>query len=237
MSMFGELDVVRDHALHDRLRHARDRVLEHLLAVHRREVLRAPPSPRRVMRGWCALAGYSVHRISASLPSAWMCVDRIMCWSSVARPTTTAPAPSPNSTVTSRPAVETSRPGRVDLRADQQDVLEHAGADVRVGDRQPVDEARALLADVEARDLLQPERALHEHAGAREVVVRRQRRVDDQVDVLRLEPGALDRLLARLRAERGAGLARLDPVPLLDAGPLDDPLVRRLHLLSRDRGW
>jgi len=85
-------------------------------------------------------------------------------------------------------------------------------------------------ADVEARDLLDPERALHEHAGPREEVVRRQGRVDDQVDVLRIDLRALHRLGARGRRERATGLALLDPVTLLDAGPLHDPLVRRLHL-------
>ena len=41
-----------------------------------------------------------------------------------------------------------------------------------------------------------PEQALHEHAGAGEVQVGRQRRVDDQVDVVRREARALDRFLA-----------------------------------------
>ena len=97
-------------------------------------------------------AGYSVHRISASLPSAWMCVDRITC-SVVGR----APDDDRAGAVAEQhrhvaPGGRDVEAGRVHLGADQQDVLEHAGADVRVGDRQAVDEARALLADVEARE-------------------------------------------------------------------------------------
>jgi len=121
-------------------------------------------------------------------------------------------------------------PRRVNLRTDHQHVLEHAGANVRVRDRHAVDEARALLANVETRDLFQAELALHEHRRAGEIEVRRQRRVDDQVDVFRLQASSFDRLATRLRRELCTRLAGLDPVALFDAGPLDDPLVRRLHL-------
>ena len=107
------------------------------------------------------------------------------------------------------PAGRHVEPGRVDLGADHQDVLVLPGADERVGDRQAVDEAGALLADVEARDLAQPELALGEHARAGEHVVRRQRRVDQHVDVAGLELGL--RRAPRgtpWRAIVGAALAR-----------------------------
>jgi hypothetical protein len=50
-------------------------------------------------------------------------------------------------------------------------VLHHPRPDVLIGDRHPVDETGALLADVEARNVLDAERTLHEHRGAREEVV------------------------------------------------------------------
>src|SRR4029079_10668644 len=106
----------------------------------------------------------------------------------------------------------------VHFGADHEDVLERPGADVGVGDRQSVDEARALLPDIQTWDVLEPERTLNEYARPREVEVRRQRRKDDEVDVSRGEPGALERLPAGGRRECRSGLTLRDPVPLLDSG-------------------
>src|ERR1700733_8325211 len=85
--------------------------------LHGRQALAIRSGEPMGLRGWRVLAGYPVHRISASLPSAWMRVDRITCDSSAGRPTTTAPGPgpAPNSAVTGRTAVDTSSRGRVDL--------------------------------------------------------------------------------------------------------------------------
>ena len=115
-------------------------------------------------------------------------------------PSTTAPAPSPNSTVTSRPRVEKSSEWLWSSDADQQDALVDAGLHERVGHLQAVDEGRALLADVEARAAVlvrDAELLLQEDRRAREVDVRRERAEDDAVDVLRLEAGVRDARASR----------------------------------------
>jgi hypothetical protein len=117
----------------------------------------------------------------------------------------------------------------VHLRADQQNVLVGSGPDVGVRDGYTVNEASALLADIETGNLGNAECALDEYASARKIEVGRQGRVDDEIDVARREAGALDRFLARRGRQRGSGLALGDPAALLDAGALDDPLVRGLH--------
>ena len=56
---------------------------------------------------------------------------------------------------------------------------------------------------------------------------------DDEVDVGRREPGALDRLPGGLSRQIRRRDARFDDVPLADAGALQDPFVARFdHLLE-----
>src|SRR5207244_9090953 len=104
-----------------------------------------------------------------------------------------------------------------------------AGADPRVGDREAVHEARALIADVERGDVAQPQVALQEDPVARLEVIGGAGAVDDAVQVRGLQPGPRQRLAGRLPRERHAGLSVRDPVARLDPRALADPLVRRVH--------
>jgi hypothetical protein len=61
------------------------------------------------------------------------------------------------------------------------------------------------------RDLFEPQCALDEYTGTGKIEVRRQRGVDDEIDIARRDAGALDRFLGRRRGERGAGLTLGDP--------------------------
>ena len=72
---------------------------------------------------------------------------------------------------------------------------------------------------------------LREHAAvAREVVVGRHRGEDDQVDVRRPRgPASVERAAGGLGAEDRRGLPAPGELALLDAGPLADPLVGRVH--------
>jgi hypothetical protein len=85
-------------------------------------------------------------------------------------PTSTAPAPSPKSTVDVAASIGELEAGGVDLSADDQDVAcrrrrLHPG----VGDaREAVDEAGALVADVEGGHAGQAELVAEEAAGAGE---------------------------------------------------------------------
>ena len=55
----------------------------------------------------------------------------------------------------------------VHLRADEEHAAVHARADPRVGDGEPVEEARALVADVERGDAREPELGLEEARRSR----------------------------------------------------------------------
>jgi hypothetical protein len=115
----------------------------------------------------------------------------------------------------------------VDLGADEEDPLVHAGTHPGVCHGEPVEEAAALVPHVERGDAGQAELVAEEAARAGEVVVRRERREDDRVDVLLArEAGVLERHLRRLEGEiAGADAAVLDEAPLLDPRALGDPLV------------
>src|SRR6266536_2035433 len=112
---------------------------------------------------------------------------------------------------------------------DEQDVLVLARADPRVGDRQTIDEAAALIAHVDGRNVGEAELALQKDAVAGLKVVGGAGAVDDAVDVLRREARFGERLLRRLPRERDARIALVDPVARLDAAALHDPLVGRVH--------
>ena len=74
---------------------------------------------------------------------------------------------------------------------------------------------------------------LHQARGTREQHVRGHRADDDQVDVLGLETGPLDRFFRRLGSQVAGGDARVDDVALANAGALHDPLVGGVdHLLE-----
>ena len=114
------------------------------------------------------------------------------------------------------------------LRADHQDVLREPGLDPGLGGREPVDEARARRRDVHRRRARVADRLLDEGRGRGHPVVGRERREEDEVDLVRVDARGVDRPQAGDRAHRRGGLVRRGDPPLADAGPADDPLVVRV---------
>src|SRR5690606_22161037 len=101
------------------------------------------------------------------------------------------------------------------------------------GDGQTVEEAGALVTNIERWHSRDAQLRLQVDATSGEEVVRAQRRVDDAVDLLRIHPGPLERYVRRLQREIGTGLLPgLYPVALLDAAPLPDPFIRRVPPLA-----
>ena len=99
--------------------------------------------------------------------------------------------------------------------------------------RQRVGESRAGGEEVVAPRACRADLVLHQARRARKQHVGRRRPDDDEVDVGRLEPGALDRLPRGLSRQIRRRDARVDDVTLADAGALQDPFVARLdHLLE-----
>ena len=120
------------------------------------------------------------------------------------------------------------------LAADHKDVPVHPAPDELVGHAQGVDEAAALVADVQRTDLAHLHGPLQEHAASREVVVGAQRGEDDEVDLLRRGARPLDGFGSRLHGHGGGGLRGPVGVPAFtDARPLLDPLVAGLHVLEK----
>jgi len=124
--------------------------------------------------------------------------------------------------------------GGVRLGADEEHVLEPAGAHHRRRGRETVDEAGALIANVHRGHELRvvaiehAELALQEAAAPGEMNLRRERAEQNHVDVFGRDAGVLDRLLARGHGEVGRADALVGVVTLLDARSLHDPIVRRV---------
>jgi hypothetical protein len=136
---------------------------------------------------------------------------------------TTAPAPSPNSTQVvrsskSRMRENTSAPITSALGGG-------AGADHGVGHGQRVDEAAADRLHVEGRAAGDAQLVLQDAGRRREHHVRRRRRDDDQVDVGRLAAGSLERVPGGLRAEVAGRDVGSGEVARADAGAFDDPVI------------
>jgi len=117
------------------------------------------------------------------------------------------------------------------LSANQEDAFVLPGANPGVRNRQAIDEAAALIADIDRGDVGDPELALEEDAVAGLKMIGRAGAVDDAVEVFRFETGFVERFARRLAREPHAGVTTVDPVPRLDAAPLHDPFVRRVHHL------
>src|SRR5207249_7982936 len=119
------------------------------------------------------------------------------------------------------------------FRADEQDaaVLPHADPCVRHGEA--VQEAAALIADVDRRDAREAELALQEYAVAGLEVIGRAGAVHDAVEIARLEAGLGERPAGGLAREARSGLAVAHPVAGADAAALRDPLVRGVHHLGQ----
>src|SRR5262249_33383199 len=71
---------------------------------------------------------------------------------------------------------------------------------------------------------------LQERAAVGNRLLRRSRRVEDQIDVLEIDAGVFERRLGRPRAHRRGGLARRGPTALLDALLLGAPAGRQIVL-------
>ena len=111
------------------------------------------------------------------------------------------------------------------LGADHEDGLVDARADVRVGDAQRVEEARARGIDVERAAAVGTEAVLHEAGGGRKDEIGRGRAEHDHVEFGRLHAGGFHRRARGALGEVGGGLALGDDVALADAGARRDPFV------------
>src|SRR3989449_995969 len=120
-------------------------------------------------------------------------------------------------------------PARVHLGADQEDAPVGTGADPGVGHGEAVQEAAALVAHVDRRDVADAQLALEEDAVAGLEMVGGAGTVDDAVEVVGLQAGLGQGLAGGLARQGDAGLAVRHPVARLDAAALRDPLVRRVH--------
>ena len=107
-------------------------------------------------------------------------------------------------------------------------------ATIWLAGRQRVGERRAGGAEIEAPRVVRADLVLQQARGARKHHVRRDRADDDEADVVgRRARRCAIALERRFLAEIGRRHARIDDVPLADAGALQDPLVGRLdHLLE-----
>ena len=112
---------------------------------------------------------------------------------------TTAPAPSPNSTQVVRSFQ--SRMREKVSAADHQRALERAGAQQAVGGGERIDEARAHRLQVERRAMMDAEPGLHGHRGRGKGLVGRRGRQHDQVDRLRIDLGVRERGARGMQAQ------------------------------------
>src|SRR6266568_1508522 len=103
-------------------------------------------------------------------------------------------------------------PARVHLGADQQHATVLARADPGVGDREAIDEARALVTHVDGRDVGEAELALEEHAVAGLEVVGGAGAIHDAIEVGGLERSPGERLQRGRARQAGSGLAVREPV-------------------------
>lgn len=111
---------------------------------------------------------------------------------------------------TRRPVGPVEKP-REGLCADDKSAFGEAAANIGVGRRHRVDEAGTDRLHVECRTVPHAEAVLDVDCGCREGVVRSGGRDDDQVDVVRRQPGSLERRPRRRLAER----ALVSPSPAI----------------------
>ena len=115
------------------------------------------------------------------------------------------------------------------LGADEEHPPGRARADEGVADLESGQKAGALHPDVERRSRRQAEAPRQDPAVSGEVVVGSHGRENDEVEIFGGETGVRDCPPRRLEAEDRRGLAAAGEAALLDAGPLADPIVRRIH--------
>src|SRR5256712_13719169 len=127
------------------------------------------------------------------------------------------------------PAARLVEPARVHPGTDPEDAPGGTRADPSVGHGEGGQEAAALVAHVDRRDVADAQLALKEDAVAGLEMVGGAGTVDDAVEVAGLQAGLGQGLAGGLARQRDAGLAVRHPVARLDAAALRDPLVRRVH--------
>ena len=121
------------------------------------------------------------------------------------------------------------------LCADHERPAGSAGLDDPVREIQAVDESGTGCLHIESRAAVNVELPLDDARRAREYLVRRARRNDEQVDRLRVESGHIKRASRRGKAHVGRFLTVGSHVPALDAGALANPFIRRFHRLCEIR--
>ena len=122
-------------------------------------------------------------------------------------------------------AVAPVEQAREHLGSDHQHRLGKPGGDLRVALRQCVDEAGAGRREVVPGHVVGADPLADQRRSGREVVVGAGGRGHDQVELGRVDGGALDRQPCGLGAERCRGVAGCGDPPFADAGALRDPLV------------
>ena len=127
------------------------------------------------------------------------------------------------------PAQVPGHEGRVHLRPHQQHPPVAATLDEQVREFQAVEEAAALLPDVESGDVPQAQGDLEQGAVARQHVIRGHGGEDDGIDVPGRQTRIGDGVAGRHHAEIRRTLPCVSVAPLLDTAANADPLVRGVH--------
>ncbi len=132
-----------------------------------------------------------------------------------------------------RRAIRVVDDARHHVRADDERMLDRAGRDQLASRRERVGESRTRRAEVEAPRVDRADLRLQRARRARKDRVGRRRADDDEADVVGREARLPRSPRARPARRCPTCHARLDDVPLADAGALENPLVGRLdHLLE-----
>ena len=181
--------------------HAR-RELEHLAAVHPREVLAGGD---RLARGAACASRLRRGRAPSRRSRRRRARSRGTRLGRLAR-CTTAPAPSPNSTHVARSDQSTTFERR--SRADDERAAADPGGEHRVRLRERVDETRAPGREIVGARLRRARAGRRQRRRRRKRHVRRHRGDDDEVEILRRAPCA-----ARAPPGQRAGRSRTTPRP------------------------
>ena len=179
-------------------------------------------------RTWPPQTCPGTHKISTCLPSAWMSVAKMP--GVLEACSTTAPAPSPNSTqvvrsLKSRMRENTSAPTTSAF-------LTAPARIMRIGHRQRIDEAAAHRLHVKRRRAMVAQFVL-QNAGRRgKHHVGRGGGHDDQVEVFGLDTRRLQGIVRGHQRQVAAENTRIGKMPGTDAGALNDPFVAGLNALG-----
>ncbi len=120
-------------------------------------------------------------------------------------------------------------PGGMDLGSHHEDAPVDARANETVGHAQRVEKAAALAANIHGRDPRETEPIVQERRGARKIMIGREGREDDHLDVVVGESRRADRLLGSNGGHVTSALSVGRPVTGADPRALLDPLVGRVH--------